>query len=74
MGDRKNIFDQQVRNDQRAYDKVKIFLIGQGDYTTDFILDHIYFKNYHKKYKRNTTNWVYCKSRSTMANINVFHY
>ena len=56
MGDRKNIFDQQVRNNQRTYDKVKFFLIGQGDYTTGFILDYTYFKNYHKKYKRNTTN------------------
>ena len=56
MGDRKNIFDQQVRNNQRTYDKVKNFLLGQGDYTTGFILDYIYFKNYHKKYKRNTTN------------------
>ena len=56
MGDRKNIFDQQVRNNQRTYDKVKNFLIGQGDYTTGFILDYTYFKNYHKKYKRNTTN------------------
>ena len=56
MSDGKNIFDQQVRNDQRTYDKVKNFLIGQGDFTNGFILDYIYFKNYHKKYKRNTTN------------------
>ena len=41
MIDRKNVFDQPVKNNIRTYD--------QGhDYTIGCLLDYVYFKNYYK--------------------------
>ena len=44
----KDFTDQPVKNDLRTYNIQKI-AIGQGDdYTTDCLLDYIYFKKYIK--------------------------
>ena len=44
----KNFFDQPI-NDKRAYDNIWKIAAGQrDDYTTDCLLDYVYFKNYDK--------------------------
>ena len=49
MIDRKNFFDQPVKNDKVTFDNIRMIATGQGDdYTTGFLLDYIYFKKYYK--------------------------
>ena len=48
MIDGKNLFDQPDKSDMRTCDIQKI-ATGQGDeYTSGYLLDYIYFKNYYK--------------------------
>ena len=48
MIDRKNVFDQSVKNDIRAHDNIWQISTGQGDdYTTGFLLDYNYFKEHY---------------------------
>ena len=48
MIDWKNVFDQSVKNDIRAYDNIRQISTGQGDdYTTGFLLDYNYFKEHY---------------------------
>ena len=48
MIDWKNVFDQSVKNDIRAYDNIWQISTGQGDdYTTGFLLDYNYFKEHY---------------------------
>ena len=47
--DRKNFFDQPVKNDKVTYENIRKIAIGQGDdYTTGCLLDYTYFKKYYK--------------------------
>ena len=47
MIDRKNFFDQPVRNDKVICENIRKIAIGQGDdYTTGCLLDYTYFKKY----------------------------
>ena len=47
MIDRKNFFDHSVKNNKATYDNIRKIATGQGDdYTTGYLLDYIYFKNY----------------------------
>ena len=47
MIDRKNVFDHSVKNNKATYDNIRKIATGQGDdYTTGYLLDYIYFKNY----------------------------
>ena len=47
MIDRKNAFDHSVKNNKATYDNIRKIATGQGDdYTTGYLLDYIYFKNY----------------------------
>ena len=49
MIDRKNLFDQSVKNNKATYENIKNLATLQGDhYTTGFLLDYMYFKNYFK--------------------------
>ena len=49
MIDGKNLFDQPVKNDNVTYENIRKIATSQGDdYTTDCLLDYIYFKNYYK--------------------------
>ena len=49
MTDGRNFFDQHVKNNLRTYDDIQKIATGQGDdYTTDYLLDYTYFKNYYK--------------------------
>ena len=49
MIDGQNVFDRPVKNDLRTYDNIGKIVIGQeGDYTTGYLLDYNYFKDYHK--------------------------
>ena len=49
MIDRKNFFDQPIKNDKITYKNIRKIAIGQGDdYTTGCLLDSTYFKNYYK--------------------------
>ena len=49
MIDRKNFFDQPVKNDNVTYENIKKIAIGQGDdYTTGCLLDYTYFEKYYK--------------------------
>ena len=49
MTDGKNVFDQSVKSDMRAYDNIQKIETGQGDdYTTSCLLDYPYFKEYQK--------------------------
>ena len=48
MIDRKNVFDQSVKNDIRKYDIIRKNPTGQrDDYTTCFLLDYNYFKEHY---------------------------
>ena len=45
----KNFFDQPVKNNKITYENIRKIATGQGDdYTTDCLLDYIYFKDYYK--------------------------
>ena len=45
----KNVFDQPVKNNLRAYENIRKIATGQGDdYTTVCLSDYFYFKNYYK--------------------------
>ena len=49
MIDGKNFFDQPVENNNVTYENIRKIATGQGDdYTTGYLLDYIYFKNYYK--------------------------
>ena len=42
-------FDQTIKNNLRTYDNIHKIAIGQdGHCTTGCLLDHLYFKEYHK--------------------------
>ena len=47
MIDEQNFFDQPVKSNLIIYDNIPKIATGQGDYyTTGFLLDYTYFKNY----------------------------
>ena len=49
MIDRKNFFDQPVKNNKVTYENIRKIATGEGDdYTTGCLLDYIYFNNYDK--------------------------
>ena len=49
MNDRRNFFDQPVKNDLRTYDYIgKIIAAQEDDYTNGYLLDDTFFKNYYK--------------------------
>ena len=49
MIDRKNLYDKSVKNNKATYENIKKLATLQGDdYTTGFLLDYMYFKNYFK--------------------------
>ena len=49
MIDWKNFFGQPLKNNKVTYENIRKSATGQGDdYTTDCLLDYIYFKNYYK--------------------------
>ena len=49
MSNGQNFFHQPVKNDLRTYDDNQKIATGQGDdYTTGYLLDYVYFKNYYK--------------------------
>ena len=49
MIDRKNFFNQPIKNDKVMYENIRKTATGRGDdYTTGCLLDYIYFKNYYK--------------------------
>ena len=44
-----SFFDQPVKNDKVTYENIRKVATVQGDdYTTDCLLDYIYFKKYYK--------------------------
>ena len=49
MFDRRNLLDQPIINDLKAYDNISKIATGQSDdYTTGCLLDYPYFKKYYK--------------------------
>ena len=49
MIDGKNLFDQPINNDSKAYENIRIIATGLGDdYTTGCLLDYPYFKENYK--------------------------
>ena len=49
MIDRKNFFDQPVKNNKVMYGNIRKIATAQGDdYTTGCLLHYIYLKNYYK--------------------------
>ena len=49
MIERKNFFDQPIRNNQVTYENIRKIPTGQeDDYTTGCLLDYIYFRDYYK--------------------------
>ena len=49
MIDGKNFSDQPAENNKVTYENIRKIATGQGDdYTTGWLLDYIYFKNYYK--------------------------
>ena len=44
-----SFFDQPVKNDKVTYENIrKVATVQEDDYTTDCLLDYIYFKKYYK--------------------------
>ena len=49
MIDRKNFFDQPLKDNKVTYENVRKITTGQGDdYTTGCLLGYTYFKKYYK--------------------------
>ena len=49
MIDGKNFFDQPIKNYKVIYENIRKISIGQrDDYTTGYLLDYPYFKDYYK--------------------------
>ena len=49
MFDGRNLLDQPIKNDLKAYDNISKIATGQSDdYTTGCLLDYPYFKKYYK--------------------------
>ena len=49
VSNRRNFFDQAIKNNLITYDNIRKIAIGQGDdYTTGCLLDYNYFGNYNK--------------------------
>ena len=49
MSNGQNFFHQPLKNDLRTYEDNQKIATGQGDdYTTGYLLDCVYFKNYYK--------------------------
>ena len=49
MIDGKNFFDQPIKNNKVTHENIRKSAIGQGDdYTTVFLLNYSYFKDYYK--------------------------
>ena len=49
MIDRRNLFDQPVKNNVITYDNIRKIATGQGDeYTTGCLLEYNCFNNYYK--------------------------
>ena len=49
MTDGKNLFDQPIKNDKITHKNIRKIATGQkDDYTTGYLLDYTYFKNYYK--------------------------
>ena len=49
MIDRRNFFDQPIKNDLKTYDNIRKIATGQDDdYTNGCLLDYPYFKNYYQ--------------------------
>ena len=47
--DRKNSFDQPIKDNTVTYENIRKIATGQGDdYTTGCLLDYTYFKNCYK--------------------------
>ena len=66
MIDRKNFFDQTIKNNEITYKNRKI-AIGQGDdYTTGCLLNYTYFKDYCKMIRIDLSEQqaldAYCKA------------
>ena len=44
-----NFFDQPINSDLETYESIRKIATGQGDdYTTGYLLDYSYFKDYYK--------------------------
>ena len=49
MIDGKNVFDQAINSDLKTYENIRKIATAQGDdYTTGFLLNYSYFKDYYK--------------------------
>ena len=49
MIDGENFFDQPINSDLETYESIRKIATGQGDdYTTGYLLDYSYFKDYYK--------------------------
>ena len=50
MIDRRNVFNQPLKNNLITYDNIRKIATEKGDnYTTGYLLDYSYFKNYDRK-------------------------
>ena len=49
LPDKKKLYDPPINNNLKKYDNIRKIATGQSDdYTTGFLLDYLYFKNYYK--------------------------
>ena len=49
MIDGKIFFDESIKNDKITYENIRKIATGQGDdYTTDCLLNYVYFKDHYK--------------------------
>ena len=47
---RRNFFDQSIKNDLRTFENIRKITTGQGNnYTTGCLLDYSYFKEYYEQ-------------------------
>ena len=63
MTDRRNLFDQPLKNNLGTYNNIQKITTDQGDdYTTGFLLDYPYFKEYYKMIWKMLIRKQYSKS------------
>ena len=63
MTDRRNLFDQPLKNNLGTYNNIQKTTTDQGDdYTTGFLLDYPYFKEYYKMIWKMLIRKQYSKS------------
>ena len=70
MIDRRHFFDQAIKNNLNTYNNIRKIVTGQSDdYTTECLLDYLYFKKYNR-FKQTTKTICWSKDKVIPGNLN----